>query len=90
MIMLRSIDIRSFLIGGLLVISVMSLMGAVDFTPPEFRGRFKMTTNPNYAFILDSDTGQVWSQIFPDDLNGIHNQSDEFHSPKVEVNHIVE
>jgi len=91
--MLHSINIRSFLIGGLLVFSIMCLMGAVDFAPSEYRGRFKITTNQNHhAFIIDSATGQVWSQYFSDEpSNIIRAQPDEFHAPKLSIeDHIIE
>jgi hypothetical protein len=90
MIMLRSINIRSFLIGGLLFISVMCLMGAISFKPSEYHGRFKIKANQHYAFIIDSDTGQVWSQHFPDEpSNIISAQPDEFHAPKIQVSHVI-
>ena len=89
--MLRSINIRSLLIGGLLAISVMCLMGAIGFKPSEYHGRFKIKANQHYAFIIDSDTGQVWSQHFPDEpSNIIRAQPDEFHAPKIQVSHIIE
>jgi len=92
MIMLRSINIRSFLIGGILVISVMCLMGAISFKPSEYHGRFKIKANQHYAFIIDSDTGQVWSQYFPEEQPPmiIGAQPDEFHAPKIQVSHIIE
>jgi len=90
--MLRSINIRSFLIGGLLVFSVMCLMGAANSVSPEYHGRFKITTNPDHAFIIDSATGQVWSQHFSDEPdNVIGAPPDEFHSPKLSIgSHIIE
>ena len=92
MIMLRSINIRSFLIGGLLLFSVMCLMGSVDFAPSEYHGRFKITTNQYHAFIIDSATGQVWSQYFSHEpSNIIGAPPDEFHSPKLSIgSHVVE
>lgn len=92
MIMLRSINIRSFLIGGLLVFLVMCLMGSIYYLPPEYKGRFKITTNENHAFIIDSATGQVWSQFFSDEPSTIIDaQPDEFHAPKLLIgSHIIE
>jgi hypothetical protein len=84
-IMLRSIDIRSFLIGGLLVFSVMCLLGAVNYVPSEYHGRFKIDTNQDYAFVLDSATGQVWSQYFPEQGTLIISSPDEFLAPKLSV-----
>ncbi len=82
----RSIDIKSILIGGLLTALVLLLTGIVPYAPPEEYGRFQMATNDNYAFILDSATGQVWSGIFPDPGYGIASGSDDqvFHNPKTE------
>ena len=86
MIMLRSIDIRSFLIGGLLVFSVVCLLGAVNYVLPENHGRFEIATNQDYAFVLDSATGQVWSQHFPSgSTTVIIGENDEFHAPKLIV-----
>ena len=66
LIMVRSIDMKSALIGGLVVALFLCLVGAVYYVPPDYYGRFKIETNNNYAFILDSATGQVWSEMFPD------------------------
>jgi hypothetical protein len=86
MVMLRSINIRSFLIGGLLVFSVMCLLGAVNYVLPQYYGRFQIDTNQNYAFVLDSATGQVWSQNFPEQgTTIIGSPLDEFHAPKLFV-----
>ena len=89
--MLRSINIRSFLIGGLLVFSVMCLMGTASNVSSEYHGRFKIATNPDHAFVLDSATGQVWSQYFPLPENVIGAPPDEFHSPKLSIgSHVIE
>jgi hypothetical protein len=86
MIMLRSINIRSFLIGGLLVFSVMCLLGAANYVLPQYHGRFQIDTNQDYAFVLDSATGQVWSHYFPhDSLGVITGNTEEFHAPKLFV-----
>ena len=63
--MVRSIDMKSVLIGGFVMALLLCLVGAVLFTPVEYYGRFQIETNDNYAFILDSATGQVWSKEFP-------------------------
>jgi len=63
--MVRSIDFKSALIGGFVVAMVVILAGAVDNVPSVRYGRFQMETNDNYAFILDSATGQLWSEMFP-------------------------
>lgn len=69
--MVRSIDFKSALIGGFVVAMIVFLAGAVDNVPSVRYGRFEIETNDGYAFILDSATGQVWSEMFPDSQTGI-------------------
>lgn len=64
--MWKSIDCKSLVIGGLLVLLVLSAMGAVRWQPDDMFGRFAIETNPGYAFILDSATGQIWSLYAPE------------------------
>jgi len=64
--MWKSIDCKSLVIGGLLVLLVLSAMGAVHLWSPDTFGRFAIETNSAYAFILDSATGQVWSLYAPE------------------------
>ena len=59
----HTIDMKSVLIGGLLVALILCVVGAVSFAQPEEYGRFQIETNDSHAFILDSATGQVWSLI---------------------------
>jgi len=68
--MIGSIDMKSALIGGLVVAMILCLVGSVSYMPPEQYGRFQIETNDNYAFILDSATGQVWSKEFPYSRSG--------------------
>jgi hypothetical protein len=56
-----SIDVKSILIGGLLVALVLCMLGAGTSPVTEYYGRYQIETNPNYAFVLDTTTGQVWS-----------------------------
>jgi hypothetical protein len=87
--MAHSIDLKSALIGGFVVAMVVILAGAVDNVPSERYGRFEIETNDNYAFILDSATGQVWSKEFPYNRPGFIVYPDpNFHAPKTydEVN----
>ncbi len=67
----RSIDMKSVLIGGLLVALILCLVGAVPFVNREYYDRFKIETNDSHAFILDSATGQVWSSMFVPPGSGI-------------------
>ena len=81
--MVRSIDFKSALIGGFVVAIVLCLVGAVPSLPSQDYGRFKIEANDGYAFILDSATGQVWSEMFPDSQTGIVVVPDpNFHAPK--------
>ena len=64
--MVHSIDMKSALIGGFIVALILCFVGAVPFASPEYFGRFEIETNDNYAFILDSATGQAWSEMFLD------------------------
>lgn len=79
----RSIDLKSVLIGGLLVALILSLAGAVPFVNLEDYDRFKIETNDSHAFILDSATGQVWSSVFYQSDTGVHSYDDpNFHAIK--------
>jgi len=81
--MFRSIDVKSVLIGGLLVAIILCLVGAVPFVQPEEYGRFQIETNDSHAFILDSATSQVWSSMFLNPKFGITAYPDpNFHAPK--------
>ena len=83
--MVHSIDFKSALIGGFLVAIVLCLVGAVPVPslPSEDYRRFEIETNDNYAFILDSATGQVWSKEFPYSRTGFFVVPDpNFYAPK--------
>lgn len=81
--MFRSIDIKSALIGGLLIALILCVIGAVPFVPPDEYDRFQIKFNGNYAFILDSATSQVWSSMFPVPDSHIGVVYDpNFHAPK--------
>ena len=81
--MVRSIDFKSALIGGFVVAMVVILAGAVDNVPSVRYGRFEIETNDGYAFILDSATGQTWSEMFPVFESGVVVVPDpNFHAPK--------
>jgi hypothetical protein len=59
--MSHSIDIKSCLIGGLLVLVIVLCIGAAVYVPSEQFGRFKIEASQEYALVLDSATGQVWT-----------------------------
>ena len=68
LVMIRSIDMKSALVGGLVVALFLCLVGAVYYVPPDNFGRFKIEVNDGHAFVLDSATGQVWSEplVYPE------------------------
>ncbi len=73
--MLRSIDGKSLLIGGLLVLVVVCAMGGVPMISPEFNGRFELVANDLNEWVIDTATGQVW---------GYHPDPQAFYAPKLE------
>ena len=82
--MVRSIDMKSALIGGFLVALILCLVGAVLYVSPEQYGRFKIDVNDGYAFILDSATGQAWSEMLSDPEGQIYVAPDpNFYAPKI-------
>ena len=88
--MVRTIDMKSALIGGFMVALTLCLVGAVPYVLPDFYGRFQIETNDNYAFVLDSATGQVWSEMFPDSQSTIVVVPDpNFYAPKTQTHHTV-
>jgi hypothetical protein len=67
---MRSIDMKSILIGGLLAALVLCMLGGTTVGPESY-GRYQIETNPDYAFVLDTTTGQVWSTQATNDIAGI-------------------
>jgi hypothetical protein len=81
--MYRPIDMKSGLVGGLLVALILCLVGAVPFVDREDYDRFKIETNDSHAFVLDSATGQVWSSGFYVSSSAIRVEDDpNFHAIK--------
>ncbi len=80
--MYRSIDTKSVLIGGLLVVLILCVVGAVPFVQPEEQGRFQIELSDSHALVLDSATGQVWSTNFDSPSNVIPSPDAEFYAPK--------
>jgi hypothetical protein len=83
-IMVHSIDMKSVLIGGLVVALILFLAGAVFYVPSDDFGRFQIEVNDGHAFVLDSATGQVWAEALIDPEGGIrYIESDpNFYVPK--------
>jgi len=82
--MVRSIDLKSVLIGGLAVAMILCLVGAVRYVRSEEYGRFEIEVNDGHAFVLDSATGQVWSEPLIDPEGGIRpiEPDPNFYAPK--------
>ncbi len=83
--MVRSIDLKSVLIGGFVVAIILFLVGAVPFVDPVEYRRFKIEANDGYAFVLDSATGQVWSEMLTDPEGRFRIEPDpNFYAPKTQ------
>jgi len=80
--MVRSIDFKSALIGGFVVALILFLVGAVNYVPPDDFGRFEIETNDGHAFILDSATGQAWSEMLSDPGHFYVAPDPNFYAPK--------
>jgi hypothetical protein len=89
--MVRSIDFKSALIGGFVVVMIVFLAGAVDNVPPVRYGRFEIETNESHVFILDTATGEAWSSLSLNPNGGIIAYPDpNFHAPKTLPHSITE
>ncbi len=66
-----SVNAKSFLLGGLVVVLVLCLLGAEPFPGPGPRGRYRIETGTGHAFVLDTITGQVWSTRTGSSTSGI-------------------
>jgi hypothetical protein len=81
--MTTSIGLKGFVIGGMLVLSIMYILGASPRpTPSDPVRRFAIVLSdaPNGdAFVLDTATGQVWPR------HGRGGRSDVFYAPKLRV-----
>jgi len=93
--MLKSIDIKSALIGGLVVALAISSIGAIHYASGDRYDRFEMVPASGYTFLLDHLTGQVWAlQNLPEGvIDSTPHPVEEFYAPKVcdvvEPNHVV-
>ena len=54
-------DLRSFLIGAVLAMSVFLVLGAARSNSRQV-GRFRIETNEEHVFVVDTVTGQVWKK----------------------------
>ncbi len=80
--MLRSIDAKSLIVGGLLVLTVVCLIGGAPYVETKYHSRFQIATNQSHAFVLDSATGQVWSRYFASEPPHTIGGTDTFHDQK--------
>lgn len=84
--MVKSIDLKSLLIGGLLVLMVLSCLGAVPWLSQERFGRFTVGATDEGAFILDTATGQAWAFVHPaGSQGGSFPHPEDFFAPKLDV-----
>ena len=63
--MKRSIDAKSFLIGGLLVLVAVCAMGGLPLMHGEYNGRFSLVTHDKdygSVYVIDTLSGQVWER----------------------------
>ena len=66
--MTKSIDLKSFLIGGLLVLLVLCALGAMPRqAPPGAVGRYALVVShiagENNDYVIDTVTGQIWPRL---------------------------
>lgn len=53
------LDIRSAVVGGIVVAAAAIFLGAANSESTV--GRYRMAVQSNYAYIIDTMTGKVWS-----------------------------
>jgi len=58
--MRSEIDVKSFLIGGFLVLSLMYSFGSVPWSRRDDPTRFAMVTNAGHTCVFDTATGHFW------------------------------
>lgn len=81
-----SIDVKSVVLGGLVVALAVYSIGAVCHVPGEAYGRFQIFADSGHAFILDHSNGQVWSLQTVLPANTIYkppHAEQAFYDPKV-------
>jgi len=83
--MFKSIDPKSMLIGGLLVLLAVVCFAGLPWLPGDTFGRFAMGTTTEGAFILDTSTGQTWAYIVPENVIAVVPSQDEFFAPKLDI-----
>jgi hypothetical protein len=84
--MFKSVDLKSLLIGGLLVLLVVTCFAGAPWLDKETFNRFKIVTVDQGAFLLDTATGQAWAHITPENAVSI---SPDFFEPKIDPNSYI-
>ena len=79
---MHSVDVKSILIGGLLVVLVLCLLGPATYPKTGYLGQYQIETNQDFAFVLDTSTGQVWSTKANDIAGSFIDPNSSFSLPK--------
>ena len=79
---MHSVDVKSILIGGLLAAIFLCLLGPATYTKTEYLGQYHIETNQDFAFVLDTITGQVWSAKANDKGGNFIDPNSAFSLPK--------
>ena len=56
----KQTDMKSVIIGILITVCIVLAMGAGRTSMPTIFGRFQLVAAENNAYVIDTDTGQVW------------------------------
>jgi hypothetical protein len=80
---MKAVDLKSLVMGGLLVVVVLYALGAVPRLRQEEFGRFTIDTTVESAVILDTATGQAWVFEMPRGLVSSYTRPEVFFAPKL-------
>lgn len=72
-------DLKSFMIGVLLTALVVLTLGTIKNETLQV-GRFRVETNTNHIFVVDTATGQVWEKYVRSSGGSTH---EDFAKPKL-------
>ena len=79
---MKSIDLKSLVIGGLLVLLAMCVIGAVPTLRQDTFGRFTIGTTVESAVIVDTATGQAWVFEMPRGMVASYTRPEVFFGAK--------
>ncbi len=86
--MIKTIDLRSFLLGGAVALLILCALGAVPRLPaPEAVGRFAVALSdaPNGdVYLVDTVTGQIWPKY------SVGGRTTTFFAPKLKAGSAAE